>query len=168
MLKRLIILAGVSILAVICNHSAGWGFTAMFAWTDRYLPVAVPNFDQMGTLSYWVLISIRQITVFSVPAFLFVSGFFVAYAFRGSDSKKQWKIIKTRLVNILIPYLIWSMAIFFIGYIIGERNNILEYLLRLLRGGAINAYFYIPVILQFYLLSPVLFRLAKSRCLCYY
>ena len=61
------------------HHSTAYGLQAMFEWTNRYRDVAVPNFDQLGTLPYYVLMFARQFDAFGVPAFLFVSGFFIAF-----------------------------------------------------------------------------------------
>ena len=91
MTKRVFLLNGLAIVAVVCNHAASWGYTALFWWTDRYRPVTVPNYDQLGSLSYWAIVVVRQLTVFSLPAFLFVSGFFVAYASRGNRSSLTWR-----------------------------------------------------------------------------
>ena len=83
----------------------------MFWWTDRFRSVVIPCFDQVGTFPYYVMLVIQQLTAFSVPSFLFVSGFFVAYAARGERSTLTWKTVGTRIGNLLVPYLIWSTVI---------------------------------------------------------
>ena len=78
MRRQIPILRGLAILAVVYNHATGWGYTAMFWWADRYRQVgSLPNYDQMGSLPYYVLAVIQQLAQFSVPAFLFISGFFI-------------------------------------------------------------------------------------------
>lgn len=163
MIRSLLPLSGLAILAVVCNHAAGWGFTAMFWWTDSYRPVAVPDFAQLGTLPYYVLLSIQQLAVFAVPSFLFISGFFVAYAARGSQSGLSWKTVLTRIRNLLIPYAIWSCVIFAGDAIQGHVYAPVEYLEKLLFGKATDAYFYVPLLCQFYLLSPLLIPIARTR-----
>jgi len=162
-IKRLLLLNGLAILAVVCNHATGWGFTAMFWWTDRYRSVATPCFDQVGTLPYYVLLAIQQLVVFSVPAFLFISGFFVAYAARGRQSTPSWKMVITRIRNLLLPYAIWSMVIFVGDALQGLTYTPVGYLERLVLGRATAGYFYVPLICQFYVLSPLVAPLAKSR-----
>ncbi len=168
MIKRLFLLNGIAILAVICNHAAGWGFTAMFWWAHRYLPgVVSPNFDQIGTLSYYALTIIKKLTVFSVPAFLFVSGFFVAYAARGSQGL-TWKVITTRITALLIPYFIWSLVIFGGEWLESCLNSCQlaapgDYVTRLILGQATGAYYYVPLICEFYLLASFLTQQAKTR-----
>jgi len=138
----------------------------MFWWTHRFVPgIAVPNYDQYGSLSYYALIAIIKLTSFAVPAFLFVSGFFIAYASRGKQSTLSWKIIRTRITNLLIPYLIWSFVLFGADFARScldtcKTETPLSYLWKLLSGGA---YWYVPLIIQCYLLSPFLVPLAKKR-----
>ena len=163
MSRRLFLLNGLAILAVVCNHAAGWGFTAMFWWTHQYRPVSSPNFDQLSTLPYYALLVVKQLTVFSVPAFLFVSGFFVAYAARGSQSTLNWKMVRVRITNLLVPYVIWSLVIFSGDFLQGITYAPAEYLKRVAFGGATSAYFYVPLLFQFYLLSPLVVPIAKAR-----
>lgn len=163
MFRRLSLLNGLAILGVVCNHAAGWGLFSMVFWANRYRPVAVPSYDHIGTLPYFGLISIRHLTAFAVPSFLFVTGFFVAYAARGSQSKLSWKVVLTRLKNLLIPYLIWSVLIFISEALQGRSDTAFGYLTRILLGRAHVVYFYIPLLCQFYLLSPLVVPLAKTR-----
>lgn len=135
----------------------------MFWWTHRYRPVSSPNFDQLGTLPYYGLLVVKQLTVFSVPAFLFVSGFFVAYAARGSQSTLNWKMVRRRITNLFVPYIIWSLVIFSGDFLQGITYAPTEYLKRVAFGGATPAYFYVPLLFQFYLLSPLVVPIAKTR-----
>lgn len=154
--KRAVLLNGLAILAVVCNHTTSWAFTAMFWWTDRYLPVTVPNFDQVGTFHYYVLLVIRQLAVFSVPAFIFASGFFVSYACRGEQTTLSWKMVLTRIANLLIPYAIWVVVIIVGDVLQGNIKSVPDYLL--LRG-----YYFVPLMCQFYVLSPWLVRWARNK-----
>ena len=163
MTRRVFLLMGLAILAVVLSHAAGWGQIAMFLWTDRYRPVEVPNYDQLGTLPYYVLLLIRQLTVWSVPAFLFASGFFVAYAARGSQSALGWKMVKVRISNLLIPYFLWSVMCFVGDWLDGVTYVPVEYLEHLVLGRAVGPYFYVPLLCQFYLLSPLIAPVARIR-----
>jgi peptidoglycan/LPS O-acetylase OafA/YrhL len=161
--RRVFFLSGLAILAVVLNHMTSWGYTAMFWWTDRYRPVAVPNFDQAGTLPYYVLVVIRQLTVFCVPAFVFVSGFFVAYANRGKQSSVNWKMVRARITNLLIPYTIWSIVIFAADAVQGTLYSPLGYLGRFATGQVSPGYYFAPLLCQLYLLSPLLAPVAKTH-----
>ncbi len=161
--RKLFLLNGLAIQAVVANHASGWGITAMFWWAHRYLPVESPNFDQLGSASYWLLVLLKQLTVFSVPAFLFVSGAFMTYAGRGTTSTLNWRTLRARLLGLLYPYLVWSL-IYFVWT--GFRDGPLpwwEYPLRLLAGQAVGAFFYVPVLIQLLAISVWLVRWANRR-----
>lgn len=164
MTRRIFLLMGLAILAVVVSHSAGWGQIAMINWADRYRPVTVPNFDQVGSLPYGILVLIRQLLVFAVPAFLFCSGFFVAYAARGSRATYSWKMARIRIIDLLIPYLFWSMLWLVLDAFQHKIFTPLEYVAMLVLGKADGgSYFFVPLLCQFYLLSPILVPLARSR-----
>lgn len=163
MIRQIPILRGLAILAVVCHHATNWGFIAMFWWVHRYRPVTPPNYDQLGTLSYYALTAINQLALFSVPAFLFISGLFITYAARGSSPVLSWKVVKARLINLFWPYLIWSMVIFAGDGLLGTVYSPAEYIGKLVTGNAVGAYFFIPLLAQFYLLAPFLVRWAKAR-----
>lgn len=168
-MRRLILLNGLAILAVVSNHAAHQGFLAMFWWTDRYIPgVAVPNYDQYGSLSYYGLIAMIKLTFFAIPSFLFVSGFFIAYTSRGKQTTLSWKVVRVRIANLLIPYLIWSLVFFGADFAQScldscQPDTPLNYLQKLLTGGAVTTFWYVPLIIQFYLLSFFLVPLAEKR-----
>ncbi len=163
MRRQIPILRGLAILAVVCNHATGWGYTAMFWWVHRYRQVTPPNYDQAGTLPYYSLVVIQQLALFSVPAFLFISGFFTAYAALGSQPSLSWKVVRVRIINLLWPYLVWSLVIFGGDFLQGTSYSLVEYLRRLAVGDATGAYFFVPLLCQFYLLSPFIARWGKAR-----
>ena len=152
MYKRLLLLNGLAALAIPMHHAAAFGLLAMFQWTNRYRPVKVPNYDQLGSLSYHLLIDTRLLMGFAVPAFLFVSGFFVAFLGKGKHSNIQWSMVLPRIKVLLLPFAVWTIFHFFINM---SLPNSLDDIL--------DPYFFIPVLIQFYLLSPLLIPLAKRR-----
>lgn len=165
MLRRLLLLNGMAILGVILFHTAGWGFTAMFAWTHRYLPVTAPNFDQVGTLSYYLLRAIEQLMVFSIPSFLFVSGIFVAIATGRSRKSASWSTMGARIRDLIIPYLLWSILLITLSFVQSGALTPRTALVDLLTGGANPAYYYVPLLIQFYLLAPIITRFARKSWL---
>lgn len=155
MTRRFLLLNGLAVIGAVINHALGWGFTSLFWWTDRYEAVTVPDFSQLGSPTYYVLRVLEQIVTVSVPAFLFVSGFFLAFAAGRNASKMGWGIVGSRLRMLLIPYLLWSLAILVGRSLDGSPQTWSGYLERLLFGGAAEPYYYIPVITQLYLLAPL-------------
>jgi surface polysaccharide O-acyltransferase-like enzyme len=163
MIKRILQLNGFSILAVILNHAAGYGFTAMIWWVHRYTNLNPPSFTEVGSLQYLILLVIKELTVFSVPAFLFVSGYFVAYSTLSSHGIVQYKFVKNRILDIFIPYLIWSCGTFVLDGVFGSIYSPIEYLIRLLTGKASPIYYFIPIIIQLYLITPVIMRFTHNH-----
>ena len=75
----------------------------------------------------------------------------------------SWKTVQSRITKLLIPYLIWSVFIFAENALQGRVLSVADYVLQLITGGATGAYFFVPVLFQFYLLSPFIIRLAKRH-----
>lgn len=152
MTKRLLLLNGLAALMVVINHSASYGLNALFFWTDRYRDVAAPNFDAYGSFAYYALFITHEIAEFAIPAFLFVSGFFVAFAARTATAGVTWDFIFSRIKKLIIPFAIWSV----IMIILLRRfpPTVQEVL---------TVYYYIPLIIQYYLLSPIIVPLAKNH-----
>jgi peptidoglycan/LPS O-acetylase OafA/YrhL len=169
MTRRLLLLNGLAILAVVSNHAALTGPYTMFWWTFRYIPGSVvPNYDQAGSISYYALLSTVRLSWFAVPSFLFVSGFFVSFITKGQQSTLSWKWIRVTILRLLVPYLIWSVATFLIQWLqscldVCTAKSLGEYILILMTGRAQSAYWYVMLICQFYLLSTLLVHLVKTR-----
>lgn len=161
MAKRLLLLNGVAISCVILFHATGYGFTAMFAWAHRYREVSSPNYDAVGTVPYYALRLVEQFVTFSIPAFLFVSGFFISVLAGRSRRIASRGAIGARIRGLLIPYLFWS-AVTLLGLALGGRVFPVSRYLTLLATGALNpTYYYIPLLVQLYLVAPLIVVLAN-------
>ena len=164
MTRRVSLLMGVAILAVVLTHAASRGQIALIEWHDAYSTAAASEAELLDTPAYWFLAVLRQLTSFAVPAFLFCSGFFVSYAARGPKGKFTWKMVRARLTDMLIPYVIWSLIWFGLDALRGTVYSPLEYIVHLLTGQADGgSYYFIPLVCQFYILSLWIVPLAKSR-----
>ncbi|MFZ0544607.1 MAG: acyltransferase [Candidatus Promineifilaceae bacterium] len=152
MARRLLLLNGLAAACLPLFHAVVYGFQAMFLWTNQYRLVDVPNYDQLGSITYYIMLTIRQLSGFSIPAFLFVSGFFIAFLASGSNTHISKEAIFQRIRVLVIPFLIWTTILFIL---LMERPQSLEDLLR--------PYYYIPLIIQYYLLSPLLVPLARKN-----
>lgn len=164
MIRRLLLLNGVSILGVILFHAVGWAFTALLFWADRY---GVQPADQIGTPYYYFLRLIEQLIVFCLPAFLFVSGYFMAFATGRNQTTIGWKVVGLRVRDLLIPYTVWTavcwLLFFFEARFLDGRSYLpLEYVGMYLTGSSDPAYYYVPLLIQFYLFSPLFVFLAKK------
>lgn len=163
MVRHLLFLNGLAVVGAVINHASGWGFTSLFWWTDRYRPVAVPDFSQLGTPAYYMLRALEQLIMFSLPAFVVVSGFFLAMAASGQEVRLPWGRLCGRLGMLLVPYVLWSLVIFVGRGFEGATDTSVGYVQQLLFGRAAEPYYYIPLITQLYLLSPFLVRWVKRH-----
>jgi hypothetical protein len=153
MTRRLLLLNGLAALMVAIHHATGYGFNAMFEWTNRYAPVTVPDYSQVGSFAFYVNVLIQQLDFFALPAFMFVSGFFAVFVFGTGKTENRWSQIKSRIVYFLIPFFIWSV-VFFILFLRRLPNNMDEILDR---------YYYIPLVMQFYIISPFIIPFVKKH-----
>ena len=160
--KRFCVLLGVAILGVVISHAVGYGEIAMFYWPHRYRDVISPNFDKLGSLDYYLIYGIRQLVSFSVAAFLFVSGYFISFAGK-SIEKLSWSFVKHRIINLLIPYIIWSLVWMVFNFCLGDPIPIGTFLRLFFTKGITNSYFYVPLLCSLYLLSPFLLLFAKKN-----
>jgi len=163
MARRLLLLNGLAILCVILFHATGFGFTAMFAWAHRYRDVTSPNYDAAGTAAYYALRLVEQFVTFCIPAFLFVSGYFVSVLAGRSHRIMDPRAIGARIRGLLIPYLIWS-AVVLLGLALQGRVFSGARYLSLLATGATNpTYYYVPLLVQLYLVAPLVVLFANWR-----
>lgn len=139
MVRRLLLLNGIAVLGVLLNHASGYGFRAMFMWTDRYLPVTVPDFSQAGSPAFYGIVLIQQLIYFTLPAFLFVSGFFVAFSAGRENLDLKWNVVFARIKTLIIPLIVWITILFLFFY---NRDP------RKLKN-ALLSYYYIPLLIQF-------------------
>ena len=163
MVKRLLLLNGLAVLCAVVHHAVGWDVTAMFFWTDRYLPVTVPNLDQMWGLRYIFLRFIDQFTLPGLPAFLIVSGYFIAVATGSRLSGLSWKMVFQRVKTLVIPYLIWSFVLIAFNLVQGVRYSGVDIAYTLLTGSIAPPYYYVPLLIQLYLLAPFMVHLARNH-----
>jgi peptidoglycan/LPS O-acetylase OafA/YrhL len=162
--KRLAVLNGLAILGVVMAHATAFGQFAMYRseWVTLIQSAVNSSYAPIGTLPYYVLLILRQSTVFSVAAFIFASGWFITYTV-GSQPTVSWKIVRSRIIALGIPYLIWSLAIYLSDYFLKIPHAPADYLILLVTSGANGAYYFVPLICYFYLLSPFLVPWARKH-----
>jgi membrane-bound acyltransferase YfiQ involved in biofilm formation len=109
------------------------------------------------------LIACNQIPMFAVPAFLFLSGYFTAYASHGASPASCWRVARVRLRKFLWPYLIWSLVVYVGQIATGKGYPIAEFARRFVLGQVALPYYFVPLLIQFYLLAPIVVHYAKER-----
>jgi fucose 4-O-acetylase-like acetyltransferase len=164
MFRRLLYLNGISIISVVLFHAAGMGFVAMFAWADKFLSPGIDPMSQIGTGEYYLLRFMEQIAVFCIPAFLFVSGYFIAVATGKSRETVEWRVVLSRVRALVIPYLLWSFVVILLKiFIDGVRLSPSRLAVELLTGATNEVYYFVPLLIQFYLLAPGLVWAARRN-----
>jgi fucose 4-O-acetylase-like acetyltransferase len=163
MTRRLLNLNGLAVLGAVAYHAAGWGFVVMFWWAHRYRPVTSPNFEAMGSAAYYGLRTIEQLIAFAVPAFLFVSGFFAAFAGGQGRGSVPARFVANRIRSLVIPYLLWSLVLMATEYLQGRAYSILDVVRTIAFGEATPAFYFVPLLCQLYLLSPILIPWAREK-----
>jgi len=162
MTRRVAVLRGLAILAVVLYHSAAWGQNAAFFWAHTFRAVQSPNYDQFGAPWYYVSVLIERWAWFSVPAFLFASGFSIGYAGGRGTATVSWPSVRARVILLIRPYLFWSLVIFLgDALLLGITYPWSQYVRRLAVGNAVGPYYFVPLLIQFLILSPFITRWAK-------
>jgi probable poly-beta-1,6-N-acetyl-D-glucosamine export protein len=112
------------------------------------------------SLSFKTGVIIRQFINFAVPVFLFISGYLAKPI--QFNTKSIIPYYKKRTARLMIPYLIWSILgiIFLQSFFDFDLKKIL---LHLLTGRCVGIYYFIIVLFQFTLLTPLLIRFINNR-----
>lgn len=160
--RRMLYLNGAAILAVVLYHAGAFGFIAMFAWAGQYLPASVPPGSQVGSLSYYVLRLSQQIGEIAIPAFLVVAGYSITTAVQRDRSTVSWQVVFSRIKSLLIPYLIWSTVVILLNILQGKTYSPGKLLSMFLMGSTNQVLYFVPLLIQFYLLAPFLILWVKK------
>lgn len=144
--KRIQELRGLAIIAVIFCHA--YGVLEMSAGTD-----------------YWIYLLIREAVSFPVGVFIFLAGYFVN-AENVLENPKYF--LKIRGGRLLIPYFIWTVVYEVFYFLLRLRKGVISLsvgtlLLDILTGAAATPLYYIVVLMQFVLLTPMLVKTMKKH-----
>jgi len=139
---------GFAVIAVVAIH-------AVFnVFSQEHFPVKSWNF--LFLFVYF------QLLEFAVPAFLFISGYWLSK--KPVNSLEDYTVFLTkRFSRVFIPYLFWSCLL--LGYDAVNKSaiGIHETVYKLLTGGASMGYFFIIMIAQLYMLTPLLQYINRKR-----
>jgi len=107
-------------------------------------------------------VSLNQIAKPAVPIFIFISGFLLHNIYRGKPLSPfvYWK---KRLPKLVVPYVLWSLGYYFIYMKMGYYPLDINFVLKgLLLGTFIYHLYFMVIIIQFYILYPLLHVLATK------
>ena len=126
------------------------------------------------TPSFFTYQMFNTIASFAVPVFIFLSGFVLIYNYK--DKPLSFGTIiqfyKKRLIYIVVPYLFFSVFYFaFIQwwyYDVSDFWLLLEQFLHafFIKGGTMYHLYFMYIIVQFYILFPLIWMFFKQRWLC--
>ena len=134
-------ISGAAIILILLNHALHFG-VQMSPADGGWLRVVVP---------------LQALGGFAVPAFLFVSGAFLAYA----GSALTLALIRTNVARILWPYVTWSVCFYLAEWLVaGVRDSGLGYVKSLVVG---YPYHFVPLLIFWYVSMPLLGRLARRH-----
>jgi hypothetical protein len=148
--RRLLWLNGIAILAVAIHHAAGYSLQAMFEWAHFASGTTAANYDQLGSITYYILMAPRLLLTFAGAAFFFISGYFVGILAKGSGSSISWSMVFSRIKLLFIPFVLWTIVRY---VLLRQFPTSIDDIL--------TPYHWIPLLIQFYLISPFIVRLAK-------
>ena len=142
-------LRGMAIFGVVVIHFGGSFVTTASAWTP----------------SFYLGLILGQVFNFAVPLFIFLSGLLAGMS---SSRGTLWDYYRGRFVRIFLPYLAASVASFFILNHVHEwvelptlGEKLTWAFQRLAYFGVEPTLYFIPLILQLYLLQPALKALPR-------
>lgn len=145
-IPELNLVRGISILAVLMVHATSASMASM-----------------KESSLYGAYVFLNTFSLFCVPAFIFLTGFVLFYNYYDKpltiSTVKQF--FGKRLMSIVIPYLFISIAYFVLKYFLYYRSLSAPELLDmlggyLLYGKAYTHLYYVFIIIQFYILFPLL------------
>ncbi|WP_151737742.1 acyltransferase ['Paenibacillus yunnanensis' Narsing Rao et al. 2020] len=120
--------------------------------------------ETQGSNLFHPFLFINKFSQFAVPSFVFLSGFVLFYNYidRPLTGKTLGKFYSRRLLYIIVPYFVFSVLYFILKMNAGNTWGMpLEEMARkmtkyLLTGTAYTHLYYIIIIIQFYVLFPLL------------
>lgn len=106
---------------------------------------------------------------FAVPTFIFISGLVMFYTYYNKPLTRSelLSFYKKRLLYVILPYIVISTFYYALRMALGFKIAFLAgvklYLIELLTGGAYFHLYFMFIIIQFYMLFPLLLFIAKRK-----
>jgi peptidoglycan/LPS O-acetylase OafA/YrhL len=161
--RKLLILNFIAIVGTVFHHSVHWLLTDVLFWWPEKFGIILDLETTMGKLGFALFRALDAIAIVAVPIFVFITGYTVTKVISNQTTlKKNYSIVLGRLKHIIIPYLIWSVILIGFRFWRGESFSLEQIWIMLFRGRAAQEYYYIPILVQMYLLAPVLVRLTRK------
>ena len=122
----------------------------------------IPLTDYSNRSTPWLVCAlINRALLFAVPAFLLLTTILLTRKLLKDGDLKTY--YQKRIPGVLIPYLIWSLPHAVLFYASVKRFNFGEFALRLLTGKSFFHLYFLGLILQLYLVLPLLVPFVRRR-----
>lgn len=122
--------------------------------------IAIVGFEHHSTYSI-ITIFVNRLLKFTTPVFIFLAGSLVCESYKNKAFDYK-RFLKSRGKRILLPYVIASLVYYIVLTYFGTRSfSVLHFTMQVITGSAQYHLYFIPIILQLYLLTPVFFALRK-------
>lgn len=103
-------------------------------------------------------------TKLAVPGFIFISGLTLAYSYKERKINNIYLFYKKRFINVVIPYVIWTLIYYLVYIILYNYEISLKFFLeRLINGSMTYHLYFIIIIIQFYILFPIFLKVFKMQ-----
>jgi len=139
---------GMAIVLVVFAHCAalGWGYRDV----------------EGGGFNFFWSVAMRNLALCSLPLFLFVSGYLIGKVHCDTWADYRQYLTK-RVSRVVVPYLFWSVVFIGLRLVREEGFGPVDGVIALLTGQADGPYYFILMMIQFYILAPLLARMLDHR-----
>ncbi len=119
--------------------------------------VTAPALATVKNIHYFLVVDIiSSLSKCAVYTFIFISAFLLSSKYKNKKID-YFEFEKKRLLKVLIPYIIWSTIYYMVFVYRGIYSfDIMFYLKNLILGGHLYHLYFIIIIIQFYILFPLL------------
>lgn len=148
-IPELNIVRAIAMIAVVLIHATAPSF-GFFTESDT---------------NYAFYLFLNRFARFCVPLFIFMSSFvlFYNYFYKESNFRSWMLFYKKRILYIFVPYLVWSLFYLLYTYLnTGISPAINSVRINLLFGLSKYHLYYIVVLIQFYIMFPLLISISKK------
>ncbi|AEI44185.1 acyltransferase [Paenibacillus mucilaginosus] len=156
-IAELDIVRAFAILAVVLIHATA---DATARAGESHLALAE------GSLTQMAFVAINRMSLFAVPLFIFISGVVLFYRYYDTWSLKQAAgFYRKRIVSSIIPYVLWSFIYYVFNQWLFTRSVVIEWIpfLKMLQWADVGYHLYFMIIIiQFYLLFPLMMTAVKA------
>lgn len=153
-IEEIVYMRGIAMLAVVLIHISVVGYRAV----------------DITSSSYPIYMFMNRFFRFGTPTFIFITGLvmFYGYYYKQINGAFLKKFVKSRLLFIFVPYLVW--ALFYKVYRILAIPNLpyttkefwVAFFEKVLHGTSFYHFYFFIVLIQLYLMFPVLLYMAQK------